>query len=53
VFFNDPSYFESFVEPFLANKFEKGFMDYYLLQREPELLGYLDRPALLQALNSL
>jgi len=29
--FKDPAYFDIFVYPFLENKFEKSFIDYFLL----------------------
>jgi len=31
VFFKDPAYFETFVKNYLKNKFEKTFIDYFLL----------------------
>lgn len=41
-FFNDPSYFDKFIEPFLRNKLSKSLVDHYLLQQEEALLGYLE-----------
>ena len=32
--FKDPAYFEIFVKPFLKNKFEKTFVDYFLLEEK-------------------
>ena len=38
--FKDPSYFESVVRPFLQNKIEKTFVDYWLLEDNEALSTY-------------
>ena len=38
--FKDPAYFEIFVQPFLLNKFEKSFVDYFLLGDKAKILEF-------------
>ena len=50
--FKDNQYFQAFVKPYLANKLEKSFIDFYLLEDIESLLSYLD-PRLLEELNAM
>lgn len=36
----DKEYFEKVVKPFLTNKFEKTFMDYFLLQKYKNVISF-------------
>lgn len=38
--FKDPAYFETFIKVYLINKFEKTFIDYFLLRNKSKLLEY-------------
>ena len=51
--FKDRKYFDSVLLPHLANKLEKSFMDYYLLDDTNSLLKYLKYPNQLQKLNAM
>jgi hypothetical protein len=42
VFFNDPAYFKQVVQPFVANKMEKTFIDHWLLENHEEVVRYKD-----------
>ncbi len=37
IFCKDPAYFEEYVKPFLKNKIEKTFVDFFLLKMEDRL----------------
>ena len=53
IYKKDPTYFKSVVYPFIYNKMEKCFIDYYLFQDMKELHKYIDRPALMSKLNCM
>ena len=53
IFKKDPTYFKSTVYPFIFNKMEKCFVDYFLLQDIKEIHKYVDRPALMRKLNCM
>lgn len=38
----DQEYFDWVVKPFLTNKFEKTFMDYFLLQKHKNVIAFKD-----------
>ena len=38
----DKEYFERVVRPFLTNKYEKTFMDYFLLGKNKFVIGFKD-----------
>ena len=40
LFFKDRAFFETFVQPFLKNKIEKSFVDYFLLQNREIILKF-------------
>jgi hypothetical protein len=49
----DPEYFAKVVKPYLLNKMEKTFIDYYLLGDMKELLTFASTPTLHMPLNPL
>ncbi len=42
IYFKDPAYFETFVKSYISNKFEKTFVDYFLLQNKTKLLEFCE-----------
>ena len=50
LFLRDAQFFEQTIRPFLLNKIEKTFIDYYLLQHEERML-YFARTENLPRLN--
>lgn len=40
LYFKDHSYFETVVKPFLSNKIEKTFIDFWLLSITPKILEW-------------
>ena len=53
IYKKDPNYFKKVVRPYLVNKMEKTFMDYYLLSDLKKIASYASKPSLLVTLNSL
>ena len=51
LFFKDRSHFDLFVRGFLRNKFQKTFVDHWLLGNSSELETYLDNQAWLVTLH--
>ena len=49
----DPEFFEKIARPFLLNKREKTFMDFFLLEKDGPLLNFLEQPHLRESLNAL
>lgn len=52
IFFKDPEYFRAVVRPFLQNKMEKSFIDYWLLE-DYEKIKSFSQIEYLEQLNSL
>lgn len=52
VYFKDPAYFESCVRPFIQNKIEKTFIDYFLLNDKEQVKHFLS-PSRITQLNAL
>lgn len=49
----DKEYFNKVVKPFIKNKMQKTFIDYYLLEDMNEMITYANSPYLLDQLNLL
>ena len=52
LYFKDRAYFEEYIKPFLLNKLEKTFVDFFLLDEREDLLKY-NTPLKITSLNSL
>lgn len=53
IYKKDPEYFRKVVKPYLQNKMEKTFIDYYLLEDTPNILKYAENLPLENMLNPL
>ena len=55
LFFKDRAYFEGYIKPFLMNKIEKTFVDYFLLEDNEGILNYssLDKITKLNAMEKV
>ena len=51
--FRDPEFFEAIVRPYLFNKMEKSFIDYFLLDKDGAMTDYYEKMHLQKTLNPL
>ena len=51
--FRDPEFFEAIVRPYLFNKMEKSFMDYFLLDKDGAMADYYEKIDKRRTLNPL
>ena len=51
--FRDPEFFEAIVRPYLFNKMEKSFMDYFLLEKDGAMADYYEQMPKRKILNPL
>ena len=53
IYKKDKDFFKSVIRPYLINKMEKTFIDYYLLQDNEKLLNFAESPISYPRLNTL